>query len=44
MYGFTDNYLKVSMNPNPDLANKIVSVHLDSMEPDGELVNGTITS
>lgn len=44
MYGFTDNYLKVSMNPNPDLANKIVSVRLDSMEPDGELVNGTITS
>lgn len=44
MYGFTDNYLKVSMNPNPDLANKIVSVRLDSIESDGELVNGTITS
>ncbi len=41
MFGFTDNYLRVQMNPNPELANKIIPVRLESIVPDSELINGT---
>lgn len=44
MFGFTDNYLRVQMSPDPSLYNTIVPVRLDSIVPDDELINGTILS
>lgn len=44
MFGFTDNYLRVQMSPDPALANTIVPVRLDSVVPDDELITGTILS
>lgn len=44
MFGFTDNYLRVQMSPDPSLYNTIVPVRLDSAVPDEELINGTILS
>ncbi|MCM1401817.1 MAG: tRNA (N(6)-L-threonylcarbamoyladenosine(37)-C(2))-methylthiotransferase MtaB [Bacteroides sp.] len=40
MSGFTDNYLKVNIPSNPDLANKVVMVRLDGM--DGLDMKGTV--
>lgn len=44
MFGFTDNYLRVQMAPNPALANTLVPVRLDYIVPDDELITGTILS
>jgi len=44
MFGFTDNYLRVQMSPDPALANTIVPVRLDTIVPDDELITGTILS
>lgn len=44
MSGFTDNYLKVSVDAPASLDNKIVNVRLDKISDDGiELLDGTLT-
>ena len=42
MFGLTDNYLRVQMEPAPELANTIVNVRLGAPVPDSEIINGTI--
>ena len=42
MLGFTDNYLRVEIDPHPELANTIVNVRLGSVADDGETIKGTI--
>ncbi|MDE6310941.1 MAG: tRNA (N(6)-L-threonylcarbamoyladenosine(37)-C(2))-methylthiotransferase MtaB [Muribaculaceae bacterium] len=42
MAGFTDNYLRVEVDAHPLLDNKVVNVRLDSLQADGETLNGTI--
>lgn len=42
MSGFTDNYLRVETDAHPGLDNTVVSVRLDSLQNDGETINGTI--
>ncbi len=41
MSGFTDNYLKVSLDAPAELDNTIINVRLDSLSDDGETVNAT---
>lgn len=40
MHGFTDNYIKVALDANPRLYNKVVKVRL--IEPDGEGMKGVV--
>lgn len=42
MSGFTDNYLRVEVDAHPLLDNTVVDVRLDSLQADGETINGTI--
>ncbi|MDE6277615.1 MAG: tRNA (N(6)-L-threonylcarbamoyladenosine(37)-C(2))-methylthiotransferase MtaB [Muribaculaceae bacterium] len=42
MSGFTDNYLRVEVDAHPLLDNTVASVRLDSLQDDGETINGTI--
>ena len=42
MSGFTDNYLKVEVNPNPELSNKVVPVALKSLIGMGEEIKGEV--
>jgi len=34
MHGFTENYIKVKTNSNPELVNQIVPVRLDILDDD----------
>lgn len=38
MHGFTDNYLRVSMPFDASLANRIVRVQLDKLNPEGQII------
>ena len=42
MSGFTDNYLKVEVEPRPELSNKVVPVALKSLIGIGEEIKGEI--
>lgn len=42
MSGFTDNYLRVEVDAHPMLDNRIAMVRLDSLQPNGETINGTV--
>lgn len=42
MGGFTDNYLRVEVEPQPELANRVVGVRLDSF--DGETFRGEVVT
>ncbi len=42
MTGFTDNYLKVSVDAAPELDNRIVNVRLGAVSADGEEMKGVI--
>lgn len=42
MAGFTDNYLRVEIAPDPSLANRIVSVRLTGVAADGEHLRGEV--
>ena len=42
MGGFTDNYLKVSVNAPTSLDNTIVNVRLDSLDPSGEFIHASL--
>lgn len=42
MGGFTDNYLKVSLDAPASLDNTIVNVHLDSLDPSGEFIHASL--
>ncbi len=44
MAGFTDNYLRVEITPDPALANRVVNVRLDSLVPSGEEIKGEVVS
>lgn len=44
MGGFTDNYLKVSVNAPASLDNTIVNVRLDSLDPSGEFIHASLAS
>lgn len=42
MHGFTDNYVKVEVENNPELDNKIVNVKLGGFNEDGTALLGTV--
>lgn len=42
MGGFTDNYLKVSLDAPASLDNTIVNVRLDSLDPSGEFIHASL--
>lgn len=42
MAGFTDNYLRVNIAPDPDLSNTVVPVRILSMHPEGEESEGEV--
>lgn len=42
MHGFTDNYIKVEVENNPALDNKIVNVKLNGFNEDGTALLGTV--
>ena len=42
MNGFTDNYLKVEVAPQPELSNKVVPVMLKSIIGEGEDIAGEV--
>jgi len=37
MYGFTDNYIKVKTTFDPQLANRLMPVQLETIDPDGKV-------
>ena len=42
MAGFTDNYLRVNIKPQPELSNTICDVRIVSMHPEGEESEGEV--
>lgn len=42
MAGFTDNYLRVNIAPDPDLSNTVAPVRILSMHPEGEESEGEV--
>lgn len=42
MAGFTDNYLRVNIAPQPELSNRICGVKLTSIHPEGEESEGEV--
>jgi threonylcarbamoyladenosine tRNA methylthiotransferase MtaB len=43
IHGFTDNYIRVAISYEPNLVNKLLKVHLDSVRADG-VMEGTLCS
>ncbi len=43
IHGFTDNYIRVAISYEPDLVNKLLKVHLNSVRADG-VMDGTLCS